>query len=185
MLRDLGILILRVVTGSLLMGHGSQKLFGWFGGGGVKGTAVFMEKLGIAPSGLWAAAAGAAEFTGGLLTVLGFLHPIGSIVMTAPMSIALGTAHAGKPIWSSQGGGEYPVTNIAIATSIGLTGPGRFSLDHILGIRVPAWVAALVGITTAFAIAERLSSARVQLIMQQQKPAQRVEQPAIAAEAPR
>lgn len=184
MLRDLGMLILRAVVGSLLMGHGSQKLFGLFGGGGIRGTAGFMEMLGMKPGGFWAFMAGGAEFGGGLLTALGFLHPLGSILMMAPMSIAMGTAHWGKPIWATQGGGELPLTNMAVATAVGFAGPGRFSLDRALGIRVPGWVVVLVAIATAGGIAERLSSFHRRLATPQQ-PERKVEQPVMTAEAPR
>jgi len=76
---DLGLLLLRVVSGGLLAGHGAQKLFGWFGGHGPGGTARFLESIGVKPGHRWAFAAGASEFGSGLLTALGFLWPIGPI----------------------------------------------------------------------------------------------------------
>jgi putative oxidoreductase len=75
MLMDLGILILRLVVGLVFMAHGSQKLFGWFGGPGLGGTAQFFQSLGLRPTHVWAAIAGLAEFVGGALTALGFLGP--------------------------------------------------------------------------------------------------------------
>src|SRR5438105_862646 len=98
-MRDLGLLLLRATLGGLLMGHGAQKLFGMFEGHGIKGTGQFFESMGLSPGEHWARTAGAGEFGGGLLTALGFLHPIGPIATLAPMVVAWGRAHAGKPIW--------------------------------------------------------------------------------------
>ncbi len=153
MLRDLGLLILRMVTGGLLVGHGSQKLFGAFGGYGLAGTAGWLESLGLRPGRRWAPAAGIGEFAGGLLTALGFLHPVGPLMMMGPMVTAIRKVHWGKPIWVTEGGAELPVTNVAIATTLMLTGPGRISLDGLFGIRVPAWISGVVAGATAVGIA--------------------------------
>ena len=77
---DLALLLLRVVTGGLLVGHGAQKLFGSFGGNGLDGTGQWLESLGLRPGKLWAGGAGLSEFLGGLLTLLGLGGPIGSIL---------------------------------------------------------------------------------------------------------
>jgi putative oxidoreductase len=135
--RDFGLLILRLITGGLLTGHGSQKLFGWFSGPGLQGTAGWLESLGMKPGTQWARAASSSEFGGGLLTSLGFLHPIGPLTSLAPMIMATAKAHWGKPIWVSSGGAELPVTNMAAALALTFTGPGRFSLDRLFGIRLP------------------------------------------------
>src|SRR4051794_9415166 len=134
-MKDLGLLALRLVLGGLLTGHGAQKLFGVFDGHGLEGTGDFFEsKLGLEPGREWALAAGLGEFGGGLCTALGFLHPLGPISTIAPMIVAWRRAHAGKPIWTQSGGPELPLTNIGIATALTLIGPGRVSLDHMLGI---------------------------------------------------
>lgn len=143
-MRDLGLLILRLAAGGLLAGHGAQKLFGWFGGHGLAGTGGWMESLGLQPGQPWAAAAGLGEFGGGVLTGLGLLSPVGPLSLLAPMGVATGKVHWGKPIWVTEGGAELPVTNIAIGLALALAGPGRLSLDHRLGIQLPAWLAALV-----------------------------------------
>lgn len=141
---DLALLLLRVVTGGLLAGHGAQKLFGSFGGYGLKGTAGWMETLGLRPGLAWAGLAGGGEFVGGLLTVLGLGGPLGSIMTTSAMKMATFKAHSGKPIWVTSGGAELPVVNIAASTALMLTGPGAYSLDRFFGIRVPRWLAVLV-----------------------------------------
>ena len=78
-INDIGLLILRLTVGGLLAGHGSQKLFGWFSGPGLKGTAGWLESLGLTPGTPWATVASTSEFGGGMLTTLGFLHPLGPL----------------------------------------------------------------------------------------------------------
>jgi putative oxidoreductase len=151
--------LLRLVFGGLLAGHGAQKLFGAFGGHGIKGTGEFMEMLGLRPGERWAMLAGASEFGGGLLTALGLGGSIGPVTTLAPMAMATGTAHWGKPIWATEGGAELPVINATIGTALALSGPGQLSLDHMLGIRVPAWMNFLtlagVGAGVAYALMAR------------------------------
>ena len=142
-MNDLAALLLRLVQGSLLAGHGAQKLFGHFEGPGLEGTTGFMEMLGLRPGRPWAYLAGLSEFGGGVLTVLGFLNPLGSLGVIESMSMATATAHWGKPIWVTEGGAELPVTNMAISTALMLRGPDRYSLDSLLGIRLPRWIAPL------------------------------------------
>lgn len=137
MLSDLGLLLGRLVTGILMAGHGSQKLFGWFGGHGMEGTAGFLESLGFQPGRSWAFIAGGSEFGSGILTSIGLLHPVGPIMMLAPMWMALTKAHWDRPIWAQQGGGELAVADMAAAVVIATNGPGRFSADRLLGIRLP------------------------------------------------
>jgi putative oxidoreductase len=141
LLEDLGELALRATTGGLLAGHGAQKLFGWFEGHGFEGTKGWLESMGLKPGHVWASLAGASEFGGGVLTALGFLHPIGPVATTGAMLMATTKVHAGKPIWVTSGGAELPVTNMAVALALILTGPGRFSLDSLLGIKLPRWIA--------------------------------------------
>lgn len=144
MLRDFGLLALRVVGGGLVTGHGAQKLFGWFEGPGMEGTTGFMQALGLEPSKPWAVMAGGSEFGGGLLTTLGLFHPIGPILKLAPMATAARHVHWDKPIWSTEGGAELPLTNMAIATALATSDPGRLSLDYLLGIEVPKAVSLMV-----------------------------------------
>jgi putative oxidoreductase len=141
-MRDLGLLILRLTLGGLLVGHGAQKLFGMFEGHGIEGTGGFFEsKLGLRPGEQWALTAGLGEFGGGLLTALGFLNPLGPLMTLAPMIVAWGRAHWGKPIWVTSGGAELPLTNIAIGLALMLSGPGKFSMDRMLRMRThPALV---------------------------------------------
>lgn len=155
---DLGLLTLRLAMGGLLAGHGAQKLFGAFGGYGLQGTAGWLESMGHKPGRLWAIAAGLSEFGGGLLTALGFLSPVGPIATTGAMATATATVHRGKPIWAASGGAELPVVFMAIAGALTVLGPGRFSLDRALGLRLPWWVAGVSAGATAAGIAYGLAT---------------------------
>ncbi len=134
---DTALLLLRIVTGGLLAGHGAQKLFGAFGGSGLGGTAALLEKLGIRPGQRWAPVAAGSELGGGVLTAAGLLHPVGPVGVLSAMAVATGRAHWGRPIWVTKGGAELPVTNAAVMTALSLAGPGRWSLDRALGIHLP------------------------------------------------
>ncbi len=159
---DLGLLILRATVGSLLAGHGAQKLFGLFGGYGLKGTGAWLESLGLTPGRRWAALAGASEFGGGTLTALGFLTPLGAVGSMGAMAMATIKVHSGKPVWVTEGGPELPLTNMAVQAALVLAGPGRYSLDRALGIRLPVWIIlAAIAATTAGVVVGVRSSAPV------------------------
>src|SRR5215203_3241194 len=138
-------MIVRAVQGSLMAGHGAQKLFGSFGGPGLEGTSGFMEMLGMRPGRPCDYLAGLSEFGGGVLTALGLFNPLGPIGVIGSMAMATRKAHWGKPIWVTEGGAELPVLNIAISTALMIREPDRYTLDRVLGIRLPRWVG-LVGL---------------------------------------
>jgi putative oxidoreductase len=152
---NLAALLLRVVLGGLMTGHGAQKLFGWWGGYGLEGTSAWLESMGMRPGRSWAVLAGSSEFCGGVLSLLGLLNPLGPLGVIGAMAMATRKAHWGRPIWVTEGGPELPVTNISIATALMLAGPGKYSLDRALGIRLPRWIAllglAVIAGTVAFA----------------------------------
>ena len=152
-MKDLGLLILRVTVGGLMAGHGAQKLFGWFGGYGPAGTGGWLESLGLRPGKPWALVAGGSEFGSGVLTMLGLASPLGPVGMLGPMAIATGKVHWGKPIWVTEGGAELPVLNMATGVGLALTGPGRYSLDQALGIRVPPALAVVAAAGVAAGVA--------------------------------
>jgi putative oxidoreductase len=153
---DLARLLVRLVVGGLLAGHGAQKLFGWFGGPGPEGTRGMMESLQLRPAGPWAFLAGISEFGGGALTALGALSPLGPLGIIGSMTMATTKVHWGKPIWVTSGGAELPVTNMAIAGALAIVGPGRYSVDRMIGIRLPGWVGVLglvgIGLTVGRAM---------------------------------
>ena len=101
--KDAGLLILRATAGGIMAAHGARKLFGVLNGPGFQGTAGLMQMLGLRPARAWAAAAGAGEFGGGVLTTLGFLNPVGPIGMVAAMAMATQKAHLGKGLFVFRG----------------------------------------------------------------------------------
>ncbi len=131
---DLGLLIVRLVIGITLAAHGSQKLLGWFGGGGIAGTGPFFEQLGFRPGRLHAALAGIAETAGGLLLAAGLLTPLAAAAVIGVMGVAAGCVHWGKGFFLQSGGFEYTLVLAAGALAVAFTGPGAISLDRSLGI---------------------------------------------------
>src|SRR6202022_4830412 len=132
-----GLLILRVVVGLILAGHGAQKLFGWWGGPGMNGWTQTVAKLRIRPAQPWARIAVLAEFGGGLLLALGLLSPLGNLAIAGSMIVAIVTVHLSKGFWVGKGGYEFNLAIIGGATAIAFTGPGTYSLDNALGIHLP------------------------------------------------
>jgi len=148
---DTGLLIARLVFGLLMAAHGAQKLFGWFGGHGLAGTAGFLESLGFRPGRVFATAASLAELAGGLLAALGLLGPIGPALIVSVMIVAAMTVHRKNGIFAMSGGIEVPLLYGAAAAALSLTGPGLYSLDALLGLAsvwtpAMAWAALGIGI---------------------------------------
>ena len=129
---NVGLLILRVVVGLLLVGHGTQKLFGWFGGHGPEGTGQFFHNIGFRPGKPMAILAGLGEAGGGALVALGFLTPLGAAAVVGTMLNATLSVHRGKGPWTTDGGWELPMTYATVAAATVFTSPGNYSVDHIL-----------------------------------------------------
>ena len=139
---DAGLLIVRLVFGSLIAAHGSQKLFGWFGGHGLAGTAGFFEGLGFRPGRVFARAAGLAEWGGGTLLALGFVEPAAGALVASVMIVAAGSVHWPHGIFAASNGIEMPLLYGAAAAALALTGPGAYSIDAALGL-LSAWTLSL------------------------------------------
>jgi putative oxidoreductase len=131
---DLGLLILRMIVGVTLAAHGSQKLFGWFGGHGIAGTGAFLEKLGFRPGKVQAFLSGMAEAGGGLLLAAGLFTPLGAAAIIAVMLVATVSVTLSKGFFAQDGGFEYSLVLAAAALAVAFTGPGAFSIDGALGI---------------------------------------------------
>jgi len=131
---SLGLLILRIVAGLTLAGHGVQKLFGWFDGPGLTKLAQGFEKQGLKPAWLWTGLVILGEVGGGLSLALGFLTPLGAAGVFGAMFMAIAKTHWKNGFWNAKRGIEFPLALLTIAFAIGLTGPGNFSLDTLLGI---------------------------------------------------
>jgi putative oxidoreductase len=148
---DAGLGLARLVFGLLIAGHGAQKLFGWLGGYGLAGTGGFFEGLGFKPGKLFAGAAGASEFLGGLLLALGLLGPIGPALIVAVMIVAIVTVHWGHGIFAATNGIEVPLMYATVAISLALTGFGAYSLDASLNL-ARFWTPAVTGIVLGAAV---------------------------------
>lgn len=153
---DFGLLLVRVVFGGLMAGHGAQKLFGWFGGYGLSGTGGFLESLGYRPGRLFAALAGGSELLGGLLLALGILGPVGPVLFIAVMVVAAGTVHLKNGLWAQNQGIELPLLYALAAAGLAFTGYGAYSLDRVLALdalwlTVPAWATISAGVAAGLA----------------------------------
>ena len=158
---DLGRLILRGVVGPLFVGHGTQKLFGWFDGHGPEGTGGFFESLGLRPGKRHATAAGWAETAGGALLTLGAFTPLAQTLITGTMVTAIRKVHAPNGPWVTANGYEYNLVLIALAAGLTETGPGRPSVDSALfgdGLTGKGWALAALaaGVAGSFLVTERL-----------------------------
>ncbi|SHE77363.1 putative oxidoreductase [Modicisalibacter ilicicola DSM 19980] len=125
-------LALRVPAGIIFMAHGSQKLFGWFGGGGLEGTGQWLASIGLAPGYLMALLAGGAEFFGGLALLIGLLVRPASAVLAITMLVAIFSVHTGNGLFMSNNGYEFALALLAISISLATSGAGRLGLDRLL-----------------------------------------------------
>ena len=143
---DIGTVALRGVVGPLFVGHGTQKLFGWFGGHGLEGTGGFFESLGLRPGRRHATAAGIAEALGGALLALGAATPIAASMVGGSMVTAVRKVHGPNGPWVTENGWEYPVLVIGALAALVEHGPGRPSVDDRLfpNWKGPFWATAMV-----------------------------------------
>ncbi|WP_046176771.1 DoxX family protein [Domibacillus indicus] len=126
---NIGLLLIRLVVGLTFVGHGAQKLFGWFGGTGISGTGSFLEAVGIKEGAkVWAILAGLFELIGGLLFAAGVLSWLGAIMIVIVMIDAIFTVHGKNGYWANNGGFEYNFVLIAVAVGVALIGPGDLVL---------------------------------------------------------
>jgi putative oxidoreductase len=146
-----GLLLARAVAGLLMAAHGSQKLFGWFGGYGLNGTGQFLETIGFRPGRTFAALAALAEISGGILTAVGLFGPIGPALMLSVMIVAAFSVHWQHGVFATNNGIEVPLLYATIAAALGLTGFGQYSLDAALGL-ASLWTPAVTGMVLAVGI---------------------------------
>ncbi len=157
----IGRLLLRLTVGSLFIGHGTQKLYGWFGGPGLEAISQGFESMGMRPGRRNALAAGTAETAGGTALVLGFATPLAASALTSTMLTAINRVHLKNGPWAANGGYEYNLVMIAAVLALTEVGPGELSLDHALGTERsgPGWalaagVAGVAGAVGAHLLAE-------------------------------
>jgi putative oxidoreductase len=157
----LGLFLVRLVVGALIITHGAQKLFGWFGGSGLQKSIAMMQMKGFRPAEFWALLGGLGEFGGGVLLILGFLWPLGPVAIFAAMVMAIVRFHLPGPVIGPKGF-EYPLLLLLLSVILGLVGAGHIALDVALGLHLPTtalfWIGA-VGAVIVDAIGYNISNA--------------------------
>jgi putative oxidoreductase len=161
---NVGRLLLRGVVGPLFVGHGTQKLFGWFDGHGPDATGGFFESIGLRPGKRHATAAGWSETLGGVLLTLGALTPVAQTLITGTMVTAIRKVHAQNGPWVTANGFEYNLTLIALTAALTETGPGSPSVDAGLfgdSLKGKGWALAALaaGVAGSYLVTERMVEA--------------------------
>jgi len=151
---DVTLLIARVIVGLGIAAHGSQKLFGWLGGGGPTGSRGLFERAGFEPGSFFATIAGLAEFGGGLLLALGLLGPVGPAMIVSVMITAMLSVHAPNGFFNSHHGIELPLVYAVNASVLAMTGPGRYSVDSAIHL---LWMSGAYGASIALVIGAALA----------------------------
>ena len=134
---DAALLLLRLVIGLTMTVHGTQKLFGWFGGSGLARLQQGFARQGFKPSWLWVGFVVLGEVGGGLSLALGFLTPVGAAGIFGAMFMATFKSHWKNGFIVSKGGYEYTLALMTVAIALGIAGPGSLSLDTLFGISLP------------------------------------------------
>ena len=151
---DFGLFLLRATIGLAMVGHGTQKLFGWFGGYGPDGTGQFLETLGFRPGRRHAIAAGLVETVAGLLLVIGLATPLGGALLASVMIVAAATVHWKNGFFATSGGYELNLILGVAGLALAFTGAGAWSVDGLLGYQAAGWTwgiaAAIVAVAGAF-----------------------------------
>lgn len=148
---DVGLFLLRVVLGGLFVGHGLQKLLGWFGGHGLEGTGRFFDTLGYRPGERHAALAGLVETGAGAMLVIGLWVPLAAAGIVGVMVNAIGSVHAENGMWAADGGMEYPIVAAVAAVTLAFAGPGFASVTDVAG-NLTGTMAVVVGISVGAAL---------------------------------
>lgn len=129
---DIALLLIRMVLGVTIIGHGTQKLFGWFGGNGLGETAKFFESLGIKPGIPMVYLATLSEMIGGLFFALGFLTPLAAILIIGTMIVAIITVTGKNGYWITDNGAEYNILIITVCVAVIISGPGIYAFDYYI-----------------------------------------------------
>ena len=127
-----GLTVLRIFVGIIFAAHGSQKLFGWFGGGGLAGTAQWMESIGLAPGTLMAVLAGGTEFLGGLALIVGLLARPAALGLSFTLLVAIFSVHIHNGLFMANNGYEFALALLGGTLAVLFEGAGRLSLDRAI-----------------------------------------------------
>ncbi|UJF20033.1 DoxX family protein [Vibrio sp. SS-MA-C1-2] len=128
-------LVLRIPVGITFMLHGSQKLFGWFGGYGLEATGQWMASIGLEPGYLMALLAGGVEFFGGIVLIIGLLTRPAAFGLAMTMLVAIVTTHLANGFFMSNNGYEFALALLAASTSLIFSGAGKASIDQLINQR--------------------------------------------------
>ena len=127
---------IRIGAGAIFAAHGAQKLFGWFGGYGLEGTAGWMSSIGLEPGLLMATMAGSAEFFGGLLLIVGLLVRPAAFVLAVTMVIAIVTVHLENGLFMANNGYEFGLALLVVSVGLVFRGAGSLSADRFVQTRL-------------------------------------------------
>jgi len=168
---DLALLVIRLVLGITFVLHGGQKLFGWYGGAGIKGARSMMQDLGVAHPGLLGWMAALSEAGGGLFVLIGLLTPLAAALIISTMLVAIYTVHWKNGFFGGNRGYEFNLSLIALAATLVLMGAGLVSVDYLLGAAVPlnllpAWAILIIALVPFGGIAMTVFSRRVKALQQ-------------------
>jgi putative oxidoreductase len=128
-----GLTVLRILVGIIFIAHGSQKLFGAFGGYGLEGTGQYMASLGLNPGYLMALLSGSAEFFGGLGLVLGLLARPAALVLAATLVVAIFSVHISHGLFMANNGYEFALALLGGVVAVLIEGAGKVSVDRAIG----------------------------------------------------
>ena len=128
-----GLTVLRIFVGVIFAAHGSQKLFGWFGGGGLAGTAQWMESIGLGPGTLMAALAGGTEFFGGLALIIGLLARPAALGLSFTLLVAIFSVHIHNGLFMANNGFEFALALLGGTVAVLIEGAGKLSIDRSIG----------------------------------------------------
>lgn len=131
-MEDVGILIVRLIVGGLFLAHGAQKLFGWFRGAGLSGTAGWFESIDIKPGFFMALMVGIIELIGGLFLMIGLFAPFSAILLAVTMVCAIVKVHWRNGLWNTDNGYEYNLVLFAVLAAIAFIGAGKYAIDSLL-----------------------------------------------------
>ncbi|MGW1003697.1 DoxX family protein [Streptomyces sp. NPDC002520] len=143
---DCALLLVRMAFGLIMAGHGSQKLFGLFGGTGLTATGTGFAHLGFRPGKLFALIAGLSEFLGGLGLAVGLLTPLAAAALIGVMINAMATVTGAHGLWDVDGGMEYNISIAVVAIAVAALGPGRLALDRFFPWGTGGWTEAAVAL---------------------------------------
>lgn len=156
---DVATLLLRLALGPMLLAHGWNKLFG---AGGIAGTTRWFEALGLRPAAVHARVAAISEISAGVLMTLGLFSALTAAAFIGLMLVATLTDHRGKGYFVFKGGAEYTVLVAMVALGYALLGPGRWSLDEVLGLDLAGarWALIAVGLGVVASVGLLVTSYR-------------------------